>query len=140
MKHFKGITPVISIIILLLITVAIAGAAFTFLGGYLGAYTEKAFIITPGGAFCDEVAGKNTISVIVQNTGTTEIKTTDWVVAEIDGYDLITALKITADLPSGSSKKIINTLNTGDAEWSSGAHILRLGTSSTVLTERVVCP
>lgn len=38
----KGITPIISIIVLLLITVSLAGAAYVFLGGYMTAYTGRA--------------------------------------------------------------------------------------------------
>ena len=38
----KGITPIISIIVLLLITVSLAGAAYMFLGGYMTAYTGRA--------------------------------------------------------------------------------------------------
>jgi flagellin-like protein len=38
----KGITPIISIIVLLLITISLAGAAYVFLGGYMTAYTGRA--------------------------------------------------------------------------------------------------
>ncbi len=37
----KGITPIISIIILLLITISLAGAAYIFLGNYMTAYTGR---------------------------------------------------------------------------------------------------
>ncbi|MBL7206343.1 MAG: hypothetical protein ISS36_01950 [Candidatus Aenigmarchaeota archaeon] len=144
MKHFKGITPVISIIILLLITVAIAGAAYTFLGGYLGAYTEKAFTIPPGGAFCYAGTDGNTVVATVQNMGTTTIKAEDWSVAQIDEYDLLTAgtgdtSLITEDLPTQSSKELIDTMK-GTDPWGSGSHVLRLGTASGVVTDRIVCP
>lgn len=38
----KGITPIISIIVLLLITVSLAGAAYVFLSNYMTGYTGQA--------------------------------------------------------------------------------------------------
>jgi len=63
----KGITPIISTIVLLLITVALAGAAWVYIGGFMGTYTEKSFTIPTGGAYCDNAG---TIHVRVVNTGT----------------------------------------------------------------------
>ena len=45
----KGITPIISIIVLLLITVSLAGAAYVFLGGYMTAYTGRAVQVSNPG-------------------------------------------------------------------------------------------
>jgi flagellin-like protein len=42
----KGITPIISIIVLLLITVSLAGAAYLFLSGYVGGLTGRAIQVT----------------------------------------------------------------------------------------------
>ena len=42
MRHMKGITPIISIIVLLLITVSLAGVAYIFLSGYMGGLTGRA--------------------------------------------------------------------------------------------------
>jgi flagellin-like protein len=41
-KQMKGITPIISIIVLLLITVSLAGAAYIFLSNYMTGYTGQA--------------------------------------------------------------------------------------------------
>ncbi len=76
----KGITPIISIIVLLLITVALAGAAWTYLSGIMGIYTEKSFIIPTAGAYCS--AGKIVVSLV--NTGTSTITTDNWITASID--------------------------------------------------------
>lgn len=46
MKHMKGITPIISIIVLLLITVSLAGVAYIFLSGYMGGLTGRAIQVT----------------------------------------------------------------------------------------------
>ena len=42
----KGITPIISIIVLLLITVSMAGAAYVFLGGYMQGLTGQAVTLS----------------------------------------------------------------------------------------------
>lgn len=44
----KGITPIIAIIVLLLIVVAPAGTAFTFLSGQVSVYTEQTVQILYG--------------------------------------------------------------------------------------------
>jgi len=67
----KGITPIISTIVLLLITVALAGAAWVYIGGFMGTYTEKSFTIPTGGVYCD-AGGKFHVRIV--NTGTTTIK------------------------------------------------------------------
>ena len=66
----KGITPIISIIVLLLITVALAGVAWTYLSGFLT--TQMATItVPPNGAFCNGTA----LKVIITNTGQEKIVT-----------------------------------------------------------------
>jgi flagellin-like protein len=78
----KGITPIIAIIVLLLITVALAGAAWTYLSGVMGTYTEKSFVIPGGGAYCSSAG---TITVNIVNTGTSTITTpTDWTTLSVD--------------------------------------------------------
>lgn len=74
----KGITPIISIIVLLLITVSLAGAAYVFLGGYMTAYTGKAIQVSNPG-LC--IAG-TTAFITVTNMGT----------QPITGLDACTAL------------------------------------------------
>jgi flagellin-like protein len=76
MRAVKGITPIISVIILLLITVALAGAAYTYMSGVFGAYTQKSFTVPVGGAYCDQAG---TFHIKVVNTGTTTIKGEEWV-------------------------------------------------------------
>jgi len=61
----KGITPIISIIILLLITIALAGVAYTFLMGQMFTRISGSFDIPPGGAYCTN----NAITVQIINTG-----------------------------------------------------------------------
>ncbi len=65
----KGITPIISIIVLLLITVSLAGAAYVFLGGYMTAYTGKALQVSNPG-LC--IGGREAF-ITVTNMGTQPI-------------------------------------------------------------------
>jgi flagellin-like protein len=64
----KGITPIIAIIVLLLITVALAGAAWTYLSTYMTGLTGQSVEVRD--YFC---VGDNTASVIIANTGTVDI-------------------------------------------------------------------
>lgn len=66
----KGITPIISIIVLLLITVSLAGAAYVFLGGYLSGLTSRAVTVT--GA----CMGGDTAFLTITNMGSEEIDLT----------------------------------------------------------------
>jgi flagellin-like protein len=70
----KGITPIIAIIVLLLITVALAGAAWTYLSGYLGGLTGKSVEIRD--YFCVG-ANNNNPTIIVANTGTLSLSTSE---------------------------------------------------------------
>ena len=61
----KGITPIIAIIVLLLITIALAGTAWTFLNQYMTSTTGKNFQLID--SFC--ISG-TTAKVILKNVGT----------------------------------------------------------------------
>ena len=65
----KGITPVISIIILLLITISLAGMGWTYMSGYYEAMTAKQIKIVEGSAYGNEV--------MILNIGTSEIDQSD---------------------------------------------------------------
>jgi len=60
----KGITPIVAVIVLLLITIALVGMAWAFLNNYIRNIITKTFIIPTNGAFC--TGGK--ISIFVTNT------------------------------------------------------------------------
>jgi flagellin-like protein len=65
----KGITPIISIIVLLLITVSLAGAAYVFLGGYMTGLTGKSIQVSNPGA----CAGGTSAVITVTNLGSLPI-------------------------------------------------------------------
>ena len=68
----KGITPIVSIIILLLITIGLAASAYTFLSGFLGGYTRGAVMIVD--SYCLTL---NTTVIKLRNAGTEEMSLGD---------------------------------------------------------------
>ena len=68
----KGITPIIAIIVLLLITVALAGAAWSYLSTYMTGLTAQSIELRD--YFC---VGGNDAIIIIANTGTTAFDTAD---------------------------------------------------------------
>jgi flagellin-like protein len=68
----KGITPIIAIIVLLLITVALAGAAWTYLSTYMSGLTGQSVEVRD--YFC---TGGDTATIIIANTGTIDIPVAD---------------------------------------------------------------
>jgi flagellin-like protein len=71
----KGITPIIAIIVLLLITVALAGVAWSYLQGYMGGLTGKSVEVRD--YFCIPNGGLNYPNIVVANIGTEAITTTE---------------------------------------------------------------
>lgn len=63
----KGITPIIAIIILLLITIGLAATAWTYLSGFLSGYTRSLSLID---SYC---TGSSTANIILRNSGTEAI-------------------------------------------------------------------
>lgn len=124
----KGITPIISIIILLGITVALAGLAWTVLYNYIGGYTEKNFQVDfQNGVYCVDVGGFNTIRVYGRNTGTSTLIPADFSITEIDAIDVGTGF--TGSIQSGKAGFIIDSNNTG-VGWLPGSHNIDIATES----------
>ena len=68
----KGITPVISIIILLLIAIALAGAAWTFMGGLAGSFMKGSLMVVE-----TDCQGVKNATIVLRNIGTQEISLGD---------------------------------------------------------------
>ncbi len=84
----KGITPVISLIMLMLITVGIVGIAYAWFSGLTTGATEEAVSIPPGGAYCYKLAGNNYIAITTQNNGAqSNIAPADFIVFTVNGLD-----------------------------------------------------
>jgi flagellin-like protein len=138
----KGITSIIAIIVLLLITVALAGAAWVFLSGFMGTQIEKNIIITTGGAFCTSNGVQNLITVAVTNTGTTSFASpTDFTVVRVDNNDVTTSMT-TVTIQTRGSGVVLNNYNCGNTTvgCSSGPHALDMGTTSNTAHQTIICP
>lgn len=64
----KGITPIISIIILLLITIGLASAAWTYMSGYMSNLLSKNLDVSTGSCI-----GGTQVVFIIRNTGTDNV-------------------------------------------------------------------
>ncbi len=135
----KGITPVIALVMLLLITVGMVGISYAWFSGMLVGNTEKTFVIPTGGAYCIKVGGLNTIFVIVRNTGATSNLVSgvggDFLITRLDGNQLGAQ---TFDIPPNGSATLFNyNCVTG---CSSGVHLIVISTRNTLAETRVLCP
>jgi len=69
----KGITPVISIIILLLIAIALAGAAWMFMSGLVGGFMRGSVSIVMAECLPDPHAPSTVGTIILRNQGNADI-------------------------------------------------------------------
>jgi len=141
----KGITPIVSIIILLLITVALAGAAFTFLQGYFSTYTDSNFRMEDNMILCvkngshDDLSSVNVITVQITNAGQSLLANSDFSIIQIDGLGVDGAL-LDPGLAPGSAGILIEAYDCGGTGCSEGAHTVSVGTAAGVTTKNAVCP
>ncbi len=129
-KMKKGITPIISIIVLLVITIALAGLAWSFLQGYLVSQISSTFTITSGAAYCSN----GVITVQVLNTGQSTLTQADFTITKVDGTDVTPR---TVTIQPGKAATIISYDCGGTC--STGSHTVDIGTSSTVQHPKVYC-
>lgn len=138
MKTRKGITPIIAIIILLLITIALAGAAWAYLQGFLFGQIAKTFVIPSGGAYCEN----GEIVIYALNTGYESTLTTpDFILVTVDGQDNRTFLVQDLAMQEGNATMVFRS-NCGTAlplGCGPGYHTVRLGTQSTIIDPRISC-
>ncbi len=95
----KGITPIISIIILLLITIGLASAAWTYMSGYLTNLTSRTLGVTPASCI-----GGTQVTFLVRNAGTNNIGSNTINVLDMsNGSPVALAFKYLngTDIPSG---------------------------------------
>jgi flagellin-like protein len=128
--HRKGITPVVSIIILLFITVALLGSAWSYLQGFLMGRISKSFDIPTNGIYCEN----GVIKVFIQNTGQGKLTENDFIVHDVDGVEV--PLK---NLPLDTGKAaLIMEYDCGGA--CSDYHTINLGTQANLVHPKVYCP
>jgi len=134
----KGITPVIAIIVLLFITRALAGAAWTYLQTFMFGQISKTFDIPPGGAYCEN----GLIKLYIRNTAYEgALVGSDFLLADVDGNS--TQIYGTP-LAQGKASLVINHTCSNDLSrghcMSGQYYTVNLGTSSSVIHQRVYCP
>jgi len=138
----KGITPIISIIVLLLITVALAGVAWVYLSGFLGTQMNTV-TIPPNGVYC---AGQS-VQVLVANTGQSALEVGDIAVLSMVGGDTACdnagapVIGTQADTIDSGSSGIISfgCLEGGSPCTCAGTYSVTIGTSGAVQTQSVSC-
>jgi flagellin-like protein len=136
----KGITPVIAIIILLFITIALAGATWTYLQSFLLGYTGKTFEVPQNAAYC----ANGILKVYVRNSGTLDlVSPSDFIIAEVDGQEARLGLKsVTLEPPKPPQEPggsgLLFEWDCGGA-CSAGVHDIRLGTSTTTELLHITC-
>ncbi len=129
----KGITPIIAVMILLLITVALAGTAWSYLSGFLSIQTSKSFEIPSAGAgaYCQSLPGDcdsvtagvqscNEFVVLVTNTGSDVLKIDDFVIREVDGKT-----KVPLDIDPGAATALTHNFPPDGIKTNQGATALR---------------
>ena len=139
----KGITPVISVIVLLFITIALLGTASQYLFNYIQPSVYKSFDIPPNGAFCQNPEGNGyKISVYVKNTGLGTIGLADIVAREVDGKEIADDELFNLPLEKGSPAKriIYYSLPCQSGQTCSGYHSITIGTSAGIRTIDAYCP
>lgn len=133
MASLKGVTPVIAIIVLLFITIALAGAAFTFMQGFVFTQISKSFQIPPNGAYCE---GGTIYTYVVNTAYQGNLVAEDFILHDIGGKNV--PVNATLKIPQGEARIVIKDDNDGQG-WK-GYQTVNLGTTSTIVHERVFCP
>ncbi len=150
MKGKKGITPVIALVMLMLITVGIVGIAYAWFSGLASSQTEKGISIPPGGAKCYKIGGLNYVSLLIQNNGATSnivvtqsAATSDLIVLTVNGVDCTTTAAA-QNIAPGSGGTILtkagSSANCGStAAFAAGTYPVIVGTRSNVAQTQVIC-
>ena len=79
----KGITPIIATIILLLITIGLASAAYTYIAGYWSGAASSVLELVD--QYCN---GSKDVGIALRNVGTSTIYVYDITVISVDGHKI----------------------------------------------------
>ena len=136
----KAITPVISTIILIFITLAVIGMASQFIFTTVSGPTEKAFDVPPNSALCKKVGNDYYIDVYVKNAGIGTLAEKDFVVHEIDGVSVpLESANLPLEKGSESKKLISYKMTSCSGTNCLGLHSLTIGTSAGVQQIQTRC-
>jgi len=133
----KGITPIISIVILLLIAVGIAGAGYTWITSYYTGLTGDAIAVT------DTTCSLTGVTIYIQNIGTEELLTSAMTVQrdEIGANATMGAIAMVFDPTTVNPGQITTATDEfcNKTTSSGGTCIYRLITGGRVTTTQVTC-
>ncbi|MBI4177174.1 MAG: hypothetical protein HY516_02305 [Candidatus Aenigmarchaeota archaeon] len=134
---FKGVTPVIATVMLILITVGVVGLFYGWSSGLFNTQIEKSVIIPSGAATCNN----GLVTVRVQNIGSSSTVTdSDIIVAQIAGRE---CTKAALSIAPGQAGVIINAQGCGAAcatgTLCSGNVEVRVGTRTGVVESTAFC-
>lgn len=151
MKETKGITPVIALVMLMLITVGIVGLSYAWFSGLATTQTEKGISIPPGGARCYKLGGNNYVSAVIQNNGaTSNVLSTDIIIATVNGNDCTSPTNFinqylpVAGIAPGSGATLFagrgNAANCANGTtFVAGTYPVVIGTRTNVAQTQVIC-
>ncbi len=128
----KGITPIIAIIVLLLITVALAGAAWTYLSTYMDVLTGQSIEVRD--SFC---VGGNDAVIVVANTGTEDFDTDDITIIDTSDGTEIGGTWEKDPIPAGEITTWKSTPADDDCE--DGCNLRLVGGTARAQNARIVC-
>ncbi|MBI3412477.1 MAG: hypothetical protein HY051_00155 [Candidatus Aenigmarchaeota archaeon] len=144
----KGITPVIALVMLMLITVGVVGLAYAWFSGLASTQTEKGISIPPGGAKCYKLGGINYVSVAIQNNGAaSNLLRTDFIVSTINGVDCSSHIATyfpAAGIAPGAGAIVFAgrgsaALCANGSAFSAGTYPVMIGTRTNVAQTQVIC-
>lgn len=112
----KGITPIISIIILLLITIGLASAAWTYMSVYLSSMMDRQLQVFP-----PDCIGGTTPSFTVRNSGTGNVGINDIYMRDVNSggnvgldWEDLSGAAMAAGSVIGPGENAIATVQPGD--------------------------
>ena len=129
----KGITPVIALVMLILITIGVVGLFYGWSSGLFSTQTEKVINIPTGGATCKS----GLVTVRIVNVGSTAtVTTSDIIVGQINGVECTTKNGALSIAP-GAADKIIDSqgcaASCGVGTLCSGKVTVKVGTRNGVV-------
>lgn len=95
----KGVSTVIATILMLMITIALAGTAYLYISGV---FTSKQRVLSIVDAFCTTIAPADTLSIVIRNDGPDTIRAAEW--SFVPESETCTTDPTTVDIAAGSSQ------------------------------------
>jgi FlaG/FlaF family flagellin (archaellin) len=125
----KGISTIIAVILLLIITIALSGTAYMFITNLMGSRMDKVV------SLLDSTCNNNALLIVLRNDGTKTIASSDIKIL-VNNVDRITAYSGLFPLNAGSSTAGSNTSTLGGL---SGSTSLLIASPSNSVRVTVWC-